>query len=153
MGKFLTWLGTVPWYISAIFLVLILGTIIGLFGQVKSCNYDKEREAYQAERKQWIEVDKPKLQAQIAERDKKIAELEPKIAAAEAASAAGKKVSDETQQKIDQIAKDAAAEAVVTDQPTDCWVRGDRTCAKLAGLKPPIIIDCTAYKRKICSTP
>jgi uncharacterized protein HemX len=142
--------------IPAIARYIILGLLIvgafWAFSQVKSCQYDKERKAYQAEREAWAK-ERATILSRVAERDKLIAEQEPKIAALTAAAEAGKKLSDETQTKIDQISKDAAAEAAMVDQPTDCWIRGDRTCAKLASLKPPIVIDCDLYKRKVCSHP
>lgn len=130
--------------------VLALVTVFGAWGWYKASKYDKERIKYEADAKQWA-IDRAKLLGQVAERDKQIAELDVKVAGTLAAAESGKKLSDEQQAKIDQIAKDAAAEAVVIDQPTDCWIRGDRTCAKLAGLKPPIIIDCDVYKRKVCA--
>lgn len=135
--------------VGAIVLVLVLVLAFFLFGQIKSCGYDKGRAEYEAASESW-KTERAKLLGGIAERDKQIEQLKAKEAAYIAADQAGKKIDDALAQKIDDATKAAAAEATATDQPADCWVRGDRTCAKLAGLQPPIKIDCDAYKRKIC---
>ena len=141
-----------PWRVGVEVGLAVLLIVLGffLFGQIKACGYNKAYDKYQADSKAWSD-EKAKLLGGIAERDKQIELLKAKEAAIIAADQAGKKLDDEIAQKIDAATQAAANEAIVTDQPADCWVRADRTCAKLAGLKPPIKLDCDAYKRKICS--
>lgn len=141
-----------PWrLILFVGIVFALGSIFFvLLNQVQSCGYHKAQSKYEAESKAWA-TERAKLQGQIAERDKQIEQLEAKEAAIIAADQAGKKLDDEIATRIDEATKAAAAEVVATNEPADCFVRADRTCQKLAGLKPPIRIDCDAYKRKLCS--
>ena len=133
--------------IMAVAVVLI---VLALFSQVRSCGYNKARLEYEQQAKAWQD-ERNKLLGQIAERDTQIEQLKAKEAAVIAADQAGKKIDDALAAKIDEVTKAASAEEIATNQPTDCWVRADRTCAKLASLKPPIVIDCNVYKRKICS--
>jgi flagellar basal body-associated protein FliL len=132
-------------------MVLALGAIFfTLLNQVQSCGYHKAQKQYQEESKAWA-TERAKYQGQIAERDKQIEQLKAKEAAIIAADQAGKKLDDSIATKIDEVTKAAADEAFAVDAFADCFVRADRTCTKLRGLKPPINIDCDAYKRKLCS--
>lgn len=131
-------------------IVLLILAVLGLFGSIRSCSYDKARAEYQKQSDEW-QKERNQLLGQVAERDKQIEQLKAKEAAYVAADQAGKKVDDALAAKIDEVTKAAANEEIATDQPADCWVRADRTCSKLAALKPPIVIDCNVYKRKICS--
>lgn len=133
-----------------VFLAAVLAGIFFLFSQVQSCGYDNAKKDYETQAKAW-QNERAILLGKVAERDKEIAQLEDKEAAIIAADQAGKKLDENITAKIDAVTKEAADEAITTDQPTDCSVRADRTCAKLAGLKPPIVINCEVYKRKLCS--
>ena len=133
--------------VAVVALVLVFFT---LFSQIQSCGYDKARARYEKESKEWA-TERATLLGQVAERDKQIEQLKAKEAVYIAADQAGKKVDDALAAKIDEVTKAAAAEAIATGEPADCWVRADRTCTKLAGLQPPIKINCDDYKRKICS--
>jgi hypothetical protein len=115
-----------------------------------AAKYDKERAAYELNSKQWA-TERAGLLGRIAERDKQIEQLEAKEAAIIAIDQAGKKIDDALATKIDEVTKAAADEAIAVDAPADCWLRADRTCTKLAGLRPPININCDIYKRKLCS--
>lgn len=141
-----------PWrLISGLALIAILiAAVLGLFSQVSSCGYDKARKEHEEQSKAWA-TERVKLLANAEAKEKQVAELELQVTAFRAAAEQGKKVDDTLADKIDQVSKEAADEALVTDAATDCWIRGDRTCLKLKSLKPPIVIDCDAYKRKLCS--
>lgn len=134
---------------TAIAVFVFLMVIVGGLNWLAGWRYDKERLKYEADSKSWA-TEKAKLLGQVAERDRRIEQLEAKEAAIIAADQAGKKIDDALAQKIDDATKAAAADAAVTDLPADCVVRAERTCAKLAGLRPPITIDCAEYKRRIC---
>lgn len=136
--------------IAVLIVAIIIAFIFGGFNWYFSRKYDKQRAEYETNSKAWA-TEKAQLLGGIAERDKAIEQLKAKEAVIIAADQAGKKLDDALATKIDEVTKAAAEEATATDGFTDCWVRGDRTCAKLAALKPPIRIDCDAYKRKICS--
>jgi len=133
--------------IAAVALLVIVFT---LFNQVKSCGYDKARKDYEDQSRAWAN-ERAILLGRIAERDKQIEQLEAKEAAIIAADKAGKKLDDDIANRIDEVTKAAADEAISTDAPADCTDRAERTCSKLAGLKPPIVIDCDSYKRKVCA--
>lgn len=140
-----------PWRLLLfLVIVLALGAIVfTLFSQVSSCRYDKARKEYEEKEKAWT-VERTTLIANAEEKERRVEELESQNAAFRAAAEQGKKVDDALAAKIDQVSKEAADEAALTDQTTDCWTRADRTCMKLRLLKPPIVIDCDAYKRKLC---
>jgi hypothetical protein len=140
----------VNWIVGVGIVGLLIGLVLYGFNQVQACGYDKARKDYQTKETQ-LKAERDKLLEKVAERDKRIAELEPQAAAFRAAAEQGKKVDDDLAQKIEQIAEDAAKEMDDINQPADCWVRSDRTCTKLKQLKPPIVLDCDVYKRKICS--
>lgn len=135
--------------VTGLVVVVLIAMAFGGYGSCAAARYDKQRQKYEADSKAWAS-ERAKLEGQIAERDKQIETLKVKEATLQAIAEKGKKIDEALATKIDQVTKDAAAEATTTDQPADCWIRGDRTCAKLAGLKPPIVIDCDAYKKKIC---
>lgn len=137
------------WIVALILGVLLISFLVWGFSQVQSCSYNKARKEYDGQSKAWA-TEKAKLLGQIAERDKQIEQLEAKEAALIAADKAGKKIDDALATKIDEVTKAAAAEASITDLPADCALRAERTCSKLAGLRPPIVIDCGEYKRRIC---
>jgi hypothetical protein len=130
-------------------LVLLIVAGFWLFGQVKSCGYDKARQEYQQKEDAW-KLERTKLITRAEESEKRVNELEPKVLAYEKLAEAGKRLDESTADKINKVAEEASREAIVTDQPADCVVRAERICAKFAGLKPPIPIDCEALKRK-CS--
>lgn len=141
-----------PWRVGAeigLALILIVGAFF-LFGQIKGCQYDKDRAEYKKQSEDW-QAERATILGRVAERDKQIEQLKAKEVAIIAADQAGKKLDDEIANKIGAVIQAANAEADATDRDTDCWIRGDRSCAKLAGLKPPIKIDCDAFKRKLCS--
>jgi len=131
-------------------LVVAIVAILALFNQVRACGYDKARRDYEDQSKAWA-TERAILLGRVAERDKQIEQLQAKEAAIIAADKAGKKLDDDIANKIDAVTKAAAEESISTDAPTDCWIRGDRVCAKLRSLQPPITIDCDAYKRKVCA--
>lgn len=134
-------------------IVLAVGLIMLMFGigsWWSGSRYNKARAEYQKNEDAW-KTERTTLIANAEAKEKRIAELEPQVLAFQAAADAGKKVDEELANKIEQISTDAAAEAAATDAPAECGVRAERTCAKLRGLKPPIVIDCEAYKKKICS--
>lgn len=141
-----------PWgfIVGGVLVVLLIAALFWAFGQVQSCNYRKARVEYDEKEKTW-KADRDKLVADAAAKEKRIAELEPKVLAYEQAAEQGKKVDRGLADKIDRISKEAADEAAVTDSVIDCGVRAERTCAKLRSLNPPILVDCAAYKRKVCS--
>lgn len=138
-------------------LILFVGIVIAalvivftLFSQISSCRYDKARKEFEEKEKAWT-VERTKLITNAEAKERRVEELESQNAAFRAAAEQGKKVDDALAAKIDQVSKEAADEAARTDLPDDCWNRADRTCAKLAKLKPPIIVDCDEYKRKLCA--
>jgi len=147
-------LNRIPQPYRLIVIVIAAGAVViiflTLFSQIRSCSYDKARKDYEDQARAW-QTERAILLGRIAERDKQIEQLEAKEAVIIAADKAGKKLDDDIANRIDAVTKAAAEEAVTTDAPADCFDRAERTCSKLAGLKPPIIIDCDAYKRKICA--
>lgn len=136
--------------VMIIIVVVIVAISIGGFSWFMSRKYDKDRLKYEAESKAWA-TERAGLIANAEMKEKQVAELESQVAAFRAAAEQGKKVDDALAAKIDEVSKAAADEAALIDAPADCWDRGQRTCSRLADLKPPIVIDCEEYKRKICS--
>lgn len=136
--------------VIGILAVLSIAFMFGGFNWYYSRKYDKERIEYQKKEDSW-NVERTTMIANAEAKEKKIAELESQNVAFRTAAEQGKKVDDALAAKIDQVSKEAADEMDATDLPADCWVRADRTCAKLRALKPPIIVDCDEYKRKVCS--
>lgn len=131
--------------------IVVLLIVVGfyLFGQVKSCGYDRARQDYQQKEDAW-KLERTKLITRAEESEKRVSELEPKVLAYEKLAEAGKRLDESTADKIKKIAEEASREATATDQPADCIVRAERICTKFDELKPPIPIDCAALKRK-CS--
>jgi hypothetical protein len=129
--------------------VLLIVAGFWVFGQIKSCSYDKARQEYQQKEDAW-KLERTKLITRAEEAEKRVTELEPKVLAYEKLAEEGKRIDESTAEKIKKIGEEASREATVTDKPADCVVRAERICAKFAELKPPIPIDCEALKRK-CS--
>lgn len=141
-----------PWnFVTFVALALLfVAIVVALFGQIRSCNYDKARREYEErDRPRAAEIER--LKGQIEMRDRLIAELEPKVAVLEEAAKRGQKIDESLAQQLSDITEEAAREEAATDLDTDCRVRAGRTIAKLRALKPPIIIDAVAYERKVCS--
>lgn len=144
-----TWIKNLPKMWSALALLAFVGLIVALFGQMRACGYDKARREYEATDKiKAAESEKLKARAEASER--RVAELEPKLAAYEKLADDKKRLDESISDKIDAVVKEGQKEEEATNTPTDCWTRAQRTCDKFAALKPPIAIDCEAYKRKIC---
>jgi hypothetical protein len=129
--------------------VLLIVAGFYLFGQVKSCGYDRARQEYQQKEDAW-KLERTKLVTRAEESEKRVTELEPKVLAYEKLAEAGKRLDESTAEKIKKIAEEASREETATNNPADCVVRAERICAKFGELKPPIPIDCAALKRK-CS--
>ena len=136
--------------VIVLIVVVIIVFIFGGFNWYFSRKYDKSRIEYQQKEEAW-KVERTTLIANAEAKERQIAELESQNVAFRTAAEQGKKVDDALAAKIDQVSKEAADEMVAIDEPADCWVRADRTCSKLRGLKPPIIVDCDEYKRKVCT--
>lgn len=127
--------------------VLIAGFYV--FGQIQACGYHKGRAEYEA-RDKAREQKEMELRARAEASEKRAAELEPKAAAFDALAEQNKKVDSGLAKQVEEVSKNAAEEEARTNAPTDCGIRADRTCEKLRNLKPPILIDCQEYKRKVC---
>src|ERR1051325_1957968 len=129
--------------------VLLIVAGFYLFGQVKSCGYDRARQEYQQKEDAW-KLERTKLVTRAEESEKRVTELEPKVPAYEKRAEAGKRLDESTAEKIKKIAEEASREETATNNPADCVVRAERICAKFGALKPPTPIECAALKRK-CS--
>ena len=130
--------------------IIAIVLIAGGISWFQSTRYDKKRLEYEAQAKQWA-TERAGLIANAEAKEKQVAELESQLAAFRAAAEQGKRVDDALAAKIDEVSKAAADESARTDAVATCAERAERTCAKLRALKPPIVIDCAEYKRKLCS--
>jgi hypothetical protein len=139
---------SLPWYLKVLAGALLLVGVFALFGQVMSWRYDKERKEYQAERQQWVELERPQLIARAEASEKKVAELEPKAIAFDAVAEQNKKIDAGLAQQIEEVSKHAAEEEARAMEPTDCLTRVARVCERLqsAGIKH----DCFAITRETC---
>lgn len=138
------------WIIAGALAVLLIMALYALGSWWSGRQYNKARAEYQKNEDAW-KVERTTLIANAEAKEKRIGELEPQVLAYKAAADSGKKVDEELAKKIEKISTDAAAEEAATNEPAECGTRAERTCAKLKGLKPPIVIDCEVYKKKICS--
>src|ERR1044071_7766723 len=135
--------------VKAIIAVVLIALLIGAASWFQSWTYHRAHAQYIEEAKAW-QTERAKLIADAEAKEKQSAELETQIAVLRTAAEQGKKLDAEAAAKLEEVTKEAANEEAHTDLPADCSIRAERTCAKLAGLQPPIRIDCAAYKRKIC---
>jgi hypothetical protein len=141
-----------PWrFITACVVALaLLGTVVFLFSQIRACGYNKAKTEYEAQDKKNAE-ESARLKGRAEAAEQRAADAESKLLAYEKLAEDKKRLDDSITDKIDQVIEEGAHEEAITDAPTDCWTRADRTCAKFGQLKPPIALDCDAYKRKLCA--
>lgn len=140
-----------PWryVVYVVILAVVLIVFFALMNQVQSCGYSKARKDYEA-KDAALKTEYDRLSGENKQLKTEIASLEPQLLAYKSAQEAGKKVDDGLAKQIEEVGKESAKQDALTEEFADCEVRADRTCAKLRGLKPPIQIDCDAYRRKIC---
>lgn len=143
-------IGRQKWWIQIIITVVLVAGIILLYLLGRSWGYDKARAKFEAE-----DAVKAQKSAELITRaeglEKRVAELEPKLLAYEQLGEQKKKLDEKTVEKINAVVEEGKARDAVTDAPTDCWTRAQRTCAGFGKLNPPIVIDCEAYKQRICA--
>jgi len=131
-------------------LIVFIGIIVLSVNWFQARGYDKARQEYEATDKVKAEQS-AKLKAHADFLEARVAELEPKLAAYEKLADDKKRLDESISDKIDEVVKKGLEEDANTILPTDCAARGQRTCDKFRSMKPPINLDCDAYKRKICS--
>lgn len=144
--------GLTPFRIIAglVALVVFIGVIVLSLNWFQARGYDKARREYEANDK--VEAEQSaKLKAHAEFLEARVAELEPKLAAYEKLADDKKRLDESITTKIDQVVAEGLKEDAETNAVTDCWTRSQRTCDKFHRMKPPIDLDCEAYKRKICS--
>lgn len=145
-----TLIGQLKWYWQVLITILFVIAVIMLYLFGRSYGYDK---AYQ----EFLVADKVKEQksteaiSRAEFLEKRLAELEPKLAAYEKLDDEKKKLDGTLSEKIDAVIEEGKKDAQNIDAPSDCWARAADTCARLARLKPPIVIDCEAYKQRLCA--
>jgi uncharacterized protein HemX len=127
--------------------VLIVVVVIYLFGQIQSCNYDRSRKEYEAEKQLWTQ-ERTKLLADAEAKEKRIAELEPKAIAFDAVAQQNKKIDAGLAQQIEEVSKNAAEEEARASEPTDCLTRIARVCERLRAAGIPH--DCFAITKESC---
>lgn len=143
-----TFFSKLPWYFKVAAGVILIVIVVFLFGQIQSCNYDKARKEYEAEKQAWLQ-ERPKLIANAEAKEARVAELESEILAYKAAADAGKKVDDALAQKIEQLGEAARHEEEMANAPVDCATRGGRICQLLRANNIPA--DCAVIIRESCS--
>lgn len=131
-------------------LFVLTGLIVITLNWFQAQGYDKARREYEAGDKIKAEQS-AKLKAHADFLEARVAELEPKLAAYEQLADDKKRLDESISDKIDEVVKKGLEEDANTLTAVDCRIRADRTCAKFSELKPPIFIDCDAYKRKVCA--
>lgn len=144
----INFLKSLPLVVKIIAGILVIVGLFFLFGQIQSCNYDRGRKEYEAEKKTW-EAERSKLIADADAKEAKVAELETKVMAYQAAADAGKKVDDSLAQKIEKLGEDAKHEEEMASVPVGCNTRGARVCDLLRANNIPA--DCAAIIRESCS--
>lgn len=135
---------------GAIGLVILISLISVTVIWLQSRHYDQKRKEYEQNDKVKAEQS-AKLKSHAEFLEARVAELEPKLAAYEKLADDKKRLDESITTKIDDVVKEGLKEDASTNVVIDCGSRADRTCAKFHSLKPPIDLDCDAYKRKICS--
>ena len=145
----LTWLSKQAWWVKVGLAVAILAILVWAYKGIESWAYHRGQQQYIKESAEW-KVERAKLIAQAEGFERERDEAKARAATYEAQAEKGKKLDEGIAEKVSELDKQAADEAAATDLPADCTVRADRTCAKLASLKPPIVLDCALYKRKLC---
>lgn len=146
----LAFLAKQPFWLKAVLAVVVIASLFGTVYSVQSWAYHRGHAKYIEESQAW-QKERAGLIANAEAKEKQIAELESQVTGYKTAAEQGKKLDAAAAEKLDQVMKEAANEEAVTELPEDCLVRAERTCFKLRSLRPPITIDCAAYKRKICS--
>lgn len=145
-----TFIGQQKWYWQVVFVIISISAITICSQQFYSRRYDKDRVAFET-RDQDRAIESAKLKAHADQLEKHIAELEPKLAAYEQLAEEKKKLDSSITDKINQVVEDGKKTDEEINVTIDCNTRAERTCSRFKELKPPIVIDCTEYKRKICS--
>lgn len=135
------------WIVALAILVAVIVGCVFLFGQIRGCQYKKERADYQKKEDAW-NLERTRLIATAEAKEKRIAELEPKVLFYEAAAEAGRKVNDDLAKKIEDVSKQAGDEESRALVPTDCNVRARRVCDLLRANNIPH--DCAAITIESC---
>ena len=144
-----TFIGKQKWWVQVIVTIVFIAGIILLYLLGRSWGYDKARVKFEAE--DVVKAEKSqKLVTRAEELEKRVAELEPKLLAYEKLDDQKKRLDGQMTEKINAVVEEGKKRDAVTDAPSDCWTRAERTCAGFGKLNPPIHIDCEAYKRRIC---
>ena len=138
---------SLPWYVKVFVGALLLTGIFALFSQVQSCNYDRQRQEYEAEKKAWND-ERSGLIARAEEKERRVAELEPKAIAFDALAEQNKKIDAGLAQQIEEVSKNAAEEEARAEQPVPCVDRIGRVCERLRASGIPH--DCFAITRESC---
>jgi len=118
-----------PWRFVAfcIGVLLLIGAIVLLFGQVRSCGYDKARTQYEASEKTHKE-ERDRLAGENQQLRKQIAELEPKALAYTAIVDSKIKVDEGLKDEIEKVTEEASHAESVANQSTACQLRALRLC-------------------------
>jgi hypothetical protein len=107
--------------------LLLIGANVLLFGQVRSCGYDKARAKYEANEKTQKE-ERDRLVGENQQLRKQIAELEPKALAYTAIVDSKIKVDEGLKDKIEKVTEEASNAESVANQSTACRNRAQRLC-------------------------
>lgn len=145
-----TLIGKLKWYWQVLLTIVFIAAIITGYLFARSYGYDKAFKEFQAK----DAVKKQKSDELIAHAEmleKRVAELEPKLAAWEKLDDEKAKLNGVISDKINNAVAEGQKRDETTNAPADCWTRAERTCANFRQLKPPIEIDCDAYKKRLCT--
>lgn len=121
------WLVAHPWTVGIV-LVLLIAFAIGGGSWWTARKYDKGRLKYEADSKAWA-TERPALIARAEESEKRERAKDMEAAAWKAAAESGRKIDEETAQKIEEVAKEAANAEANAQIVIDCRSRADRLCS------------------------
>lgn len=144
-----TLIGKQKWYWQIVITIVLIALVITGYLTARSWGYDKARREFEASDKVKAEQSTV-LIAKAKALEKRNAELELKFAAFDRLDEEKRKLDGSISEKIDAVIEEGKKRNENIDAPSDCWTRAYNTCANLKQLKPPIVIDCEEYKRRIC---
>lgn len=143
-------IGRQKWWVQVLLTIGFIILIITTYLLARSWGYDKARAKFQAEDTVKAQAEAQKI-ARAEFLEKRVAELEPKLLAYEKLDDEKKKLDGTISDKIDAVIAEGQKDAQNIDAASNCWARANDTCARFARLKPPIAIDCEAYKQRLCA--
>lgn len=120
------WLFEHPVIVGIVLVILIALAFSGA-SRWTARRYDKGRLKYEADSKAWA-TERPALVARAEESEKRERAKDMEAAAWKAAAESGRKIDEETAQKIEEVAKEAANAEANAQIVIDCRTRADRLC-------------------------